>query len=135
MVKMCLKNSYSEVHGIPTNGLVVDTRSLADSPRDVTSTKRFSFFTSWRTPRSLHERLIRNRVIPVLPLYLSVHLNAKIRGRYHYLHMLHLLYVGIFLRAELPISIFAIYVYNSDRSLCEFRFSSSFLFSSRFKVR
>ena len=46
MVKMCLKNSYSEVHGIPTNGLVVDTRSLADSPRDVTSTKRFSFFTS-----------------------------------------------------------------------------------------
>jgi hypothetical protein len=74
-------------------------------------------------------------VILVLPLYLSVHLNAKMRGRYHYLHMLRLLYIGIFLRAYLPISIFAINVYNSIRSLCEFRFSSAFRFSSRFEVR
>ena len=52
-VKICLKNSYSEFHGSPTNDSFVDTRSHADSPKDVTSTKRFSFFTSWKTPCSL----------------------------------------------------------------------------------
>jgi hypothetical protein len=36
-----LKNSYSELHGIPTNGLVVDTRSHVDIPKDVASTKAF----------------------------------------------------------------------------------------------